>query len=150
MEEVRKYPLYLAVVDDIVSQYQYGEIVLKDWLLERLELQEPEKGTFKEIQDYQFKVLAAMELLKEKLLEDHNILLRSTKGRGYTLVHPEQQTDVVWEMLSKKLKKEVARAAKGLFHIEMESLTAQAQAHNHDLQAKLASLRAHTAKALKP
>jgi hypothetical protein len=148
MEQIKKYPAYLQAVDEILKSYTYGDIIPKVWLAKELELIEPETGTYKSMQEYQFKFLAAIEPLKEKLLTDHQMYLKSVRGEGYLIVAPEQQTDVVWGYLKKKLGKELGRAATGLQCLNVAALSEGSKRTNIDCQVKLAALRAHNVKQL--
>jgi len=143
MEALKKYPLYLEVVDEIVKKYTYGDVIPKDWLLENLELSPPESGTFEEIKKYQLNVLSVLEPLKETLLAEHDMLLNNIRGQGYLIVVPEQQSEVVWDKMKTNFGKEFRRAVKGLVNIDINQLSDTAKMYNHDCQAKLAALRAH-------
>ena len=143
MEALKKYPLYLGVVDEVVKKYTYGDVVPKDWLLKKLELSPPERGTFDEIKKYQLRVLSALEPLKETLLTEYNMLLNNIRGQGYLIVAPEQQSEVVWDKMKTNFGKEFRRAVKGLVNIDLGKLSDTARKYNYDCQAKLATLRAH-------
>ena len=148
VENIKKYPAYLHAIDEILKQFTYGDVIPKAWLSQEMEMPEPVSGTFSAMKAYQFKMMAALEPLKEILLSEHKMLLYSVRGEGYLIVAPEQQTDVVWDKMRRVIHKELTRAVQGLFHLDVARLSDPARKHNADYQAKLASLRAHNSKQL--
>lgn len=142
MSEVKIFPAWKQAVQDFLAQFQYGDIVSHDWLVERFGLPRPdERMSVAAFQARQFEWLAAIEGFKATLLHEHQVLLQSVRGEGYRWVPPAEQTNTATKEFAKEAGRVFRIAGSRLRNIRVGELTDAQRRENIDAQAKLSHLR---------
>ena len=132
------YPEWREAADQVVIQFKYGEIIPLDWLREQFQLSEPK--TIDEFRDQQFAMLQNMDDLRQELLVEHRLMLKSIRGVGYLVVPPSDQVSVAWGDSFRRLRKEIRSLASNIRHIRHEELTDEKRKEHADASAKLSGV----------
>jgi hypothetical protein len=143
------HPLWKQVTQDILQGYQYGDFVEHEWLFEQLKIERPKVGTQEQFQKVQFQFLNDVESIKEELLTEHQIYLDNSRGKGYRVVNPNDQSDVAWGKLRKGFRKLFMAAEKALVNVNHNMLSDDARRSNSNKLANLSSLRLLTKRGLR-
>jgi hypothetical protein len=116
-----------------------GEVITKDRLVALFGLRQPE--TAEQQERFQLDFMQQFAELREELLEEHRIALRTMYGeRSYEVVPPAQQTDLALGDGMRDLKRSVRKMTRTLAFIRHEELTDEQRRANADAQAKAAML----------
>lgn len=116
-----------------------GAIVTKDRLVDLFGLRRPE--TAEQQERFQLDFMQQFSELREELLEEHRIALRTMHGeRSYEVVPPSQQTDLALVDGMRDLKRSMRKMTRTLVFIRQEELTDEQRRANADAQAKAAML----------
>jgi hypothetical protein len=151
-QEPSLFPQWRRAVKDFLAEFTYGALVPHDWLEMHFgmpDLADRQRMTAKDFAKRQFAWLSNIEAFKAELLREHQVCLQAVRGEGYRWVHPHEQTRVAREAFEKDARKVFATAAQRLRNVRLHELTDDQQRENIDAQAKLASLRGMTRKALR-
>lgn len=149
MNEITLYPEWKQAVHDAVEEFDYGDTISHEWLHAHFDIKMLERGTAMEFREVQFKFLAYTEAFKAALLENHKMLLKSSRGIGYLVVLPEDQTGIAIKACRQRIMKELSRANGALVNIQLEMLSAEARRENSNRLAQLAAIRTFNRKELK-
>ena len=137
---MEKYPEWKQAVDDFLSEFNYGDVVTHEWLTTAFDLPVKNGMTYDEYKERDLRLLNAMNNFRETLLKDHKRYLVSVPGKGYLVVMPDQQTEVVWEAGQKRIFKALKKTKDGLVNINKALLSADEYKKNMVKRSKLAAL----------
>lgn len=135
------HPAWRQTVEDISTQFTYGDVITHDWLYEHLHIKKPNVATEEQWKKIQFRLLNDVESIKEELLIEHQFYLDSLRGQGYRVVDPNDQTDVAWNKLRKGFRKLFSAAEKALSNVNYDLLTDDSRKSNNNKLACLSSIR---------
>jgi len=145
-EKVTLFPQWQQAVEDAAGEFQYGDVITKEWLVEHFGLEQPKRGTAWEFQKFQFELLEAMEGFKERLLVEHKMALENVRGRGYRVLQPSEQTGYSLRQFKIAVAREVRKAADILQNVNASLLTQDEQRENIEARGKLAAIHSFTRK----
>jgi hypothetical protein len=116
-----------------------GAIVTKAELIALFGLRAPQ--TAEEQERFQLDFMQQFTELRDELLEEHRIALRTLHGeRAYEVIPPQMQTDHAVAEGMRDLKRSVRKMTRTLAFIRHEELTDEQRKQNADAQAKAAML----------
>lgn len=151
-QDLALFPAWRQAVQSFLAEFSYGQLVTHEWLEQHFGMPtvaERQRMTARDFSKRQFEWLGNVEAFKSELLHKHQVCLQAVRGEGYRWVHPAEQTKVATQTFERDARKVFSLAASRLRHIRAGELTDDQQRENLDAQAKLASLRGMTRKALK-
>ena len=146
---IKKYPVYLSVVEEIIQAFNYGDIISNSWLIEKSELNVPDMMTRDQHQTLQFQYMAFIEGVKIELLENHLMALESVRGTGYRIVMPSDQSTLAMTNLKNSLHKELSKCVKTISFINENLLTDESLKLRDSHRGKIAALAAFSKNTLK-
>jgi hypothetical protein len=116
-----------------------GDVIEKSELVDLFGLKTP--ITAADQQKYQLDFMAQYIPLRDELLEEHRIALRTLRGdSAYQVLPPAQQTDYAMQEGMRDLSRTMRRMAKTVAYVRHEELTDDQRKANADAQAKVAML----------
>ena len=116
-----------------------GDTIDKSELVKLFGLAEP--VTAADQQKFQLDYMAQMIPLRDELLEEHRIALRTMHGESaYEVLPPQQQTDYAMKEGQRELARAIRRMAKTVAYVRHEELTDEQRRANADAQARIAML----------
>jgi hypothetical protein len=116
-----------------------GDVIEKADLQQLFSLRDP--VTAAEQERFQLDFMRQFTELREELLEEHRIALRTLHGeRAYQVVPPADQTDLAMSEGLKEMRRAARRMARTLAFVRHEELTDEERRRNADAQAKAAML----------
>lgn len=134
-------PWRVAVNAFIKEGFQPGEPITHAWFHEQLGLTMSGPGTpLKEAQATQFAYLAGMDKIRDALLSEYQIALRSVRGVGYEVVPPYEQTQWAEDAASAEMKKILGTARDRLTNVNAAKLTADQRLENANALARLSMM----------
>ena len=124
MEDLKPYPPYKNAIKNIlegVKRNGYGILyehqTLKDWM----DIKDP--TTIEEYKKTEFDYLSSLDKLKGELLCDHNIFLTSDIGKGYRVLHPDEQVGNGVDKHVRKAQRQLVQAARVLTYVNDQLLS---------------------------
>lgn len=145
--EVLQYPNYSqlwksALKDPRIAGLSYGDTISHQELRELIGLPDPAYlDNFTDIQTAQLAYVYSMDHIKKALLEDECKDLQSTRGVGYTVVHPGEQTKLAVDECEDKLKKLLRKTVKRVSFVDHTQLTDEQRKENTDALARMSFFR---------
>lgn len=131
-------------------RYGYDAIVPHAEFYGMLNLEIPgPKTPYEQVQKTELLYLSNMDALRDALLRDDQIVLRSEFGVGYRVVHPRDQARLAFEDAARQRKKANRKMLDQITHTNMGALTADERRAHADTQAKaamIAMMERHTRK----
>lgn len=140
MEALPVDPIWAEAARVASETFGYGDLIPHDWLLDQLQLREPKVGSAATYRRYALDVLTRVEQFKKTMLEDYQRYLVNSRGEGYRIVHPTQQTSAAMGKLQRDLRKSVEKAVSALTHIDAQMLQLENFKENAEARAKVAWL----------
>lgn len=142
------HPAYKQAIVDATMEFKYGDLIQWEWIWEKLDLQPLAQASSHQHKQHQLKLVQAVERFKQGMLEDHHMYLKSVWGEGYRIVYPEDQTEVVWKRLKRKIRNALRKAEDGLYHVNRGLMSNDKQRLNDEKLAKLGMLHVMNRKEL--
>lgn len=116
-----------------------GQIITKADLSDLFGLRKPE--TAAEQERYQLDFMTQFLSLRDELLEEHRLALRTMYGESsYQVVPPSEQTDLAMSEGLREMKRAARKMVRTLAFVRHEMLTDEQRRRNADAQAKAAML----------
>ena len=116
-----------------------GRVITKVELVELFGLQKP--VTAEQQERFQLEFMQQFADLRDELLEEHRVALRTMFGESsYEVVPPAHQTDLAMHEGMRDLKRSVRKMTRTLAFVRHEELTDEQRKANADAQAKAAML----------
>jgi hypothetical protein len=145
-DEITILPLSAGAAKWVAENYDYGDIVAKQALWEKLEvptpsLEDQKRMTFDEMGEISIKRMSLVEDTRSRLLKDYLIMLYTVRCVGYKLILPEEQAEVVLETMDKKISKHLRRAKRGLNCTRVELLNQQEQQSHEIARQRVSALK---------
>ena len=125
MSETKKHPAWKNAVEKIVERFEaegYGVIFSPDELLDWFDMKIPENGTFEAFNAFAFEKLSQMENTKTELLLEYNLALENIRGKGYMLVHPNDQVTKTAGKYMQMARRKLNQAVLRLMHVDAAQL----------------------------
>jgi len=110
-------------------------------LLKMLELEKPASGSYEEINKFQLEKLVAIESLKDVLLEECHMCLSNVHGKGYTILHPNDQVIKEPANRLKKMRTQLNKAVAVLINVNQEMLNMESQNSRNYTLGRLAFIK---------
>lgn len=138
--EVRLSPAWKHALGVLLERgLQDGQIITRDELSNLFGLKKPE--TAQEQERYQLAFMRQFQSLRDELLEEHRLALRTMYGEAsYQVVPPNEQTDLAMTEGLREMKLAARKMARTLAFVRHEELTDEERRKNADAQAKAAML----------
>jgi hypothetical protein len=138
--ELRLSPPWKHALATLVDEgLTYGQVITKDRLVDLFGLLRP--VTAEDQERFQMDFLQQFTELREELLEEHRLRLRTMYGESsYEVVHPGEQTSLAMDEGQRDLKRAIRRMSRTLAFVRHEELTDEQRRKNSDAQAKAAML----------
>lgn len=147
-DPIKLYPPFRQAEADLLKAgATHGSLISDEWLHEAFGIKEPR--TIAEAEKNKLVFLRQFTCLSESLLQNHKMMLRRTRGVGYTVVLPEHQTKVAMADRTREVKAALARLAMEISHVDTVALTDSQRQENTNAIAKLGVLRGMVRKQLK-
>lgn len=116
-----------------------GRVIAKDELVALFGLRKP--TTAAEQERFQLDFMQQFGELRDELLEEHRIALRTMFGESsYEVIPPAHQTDLAVQEGMRDLKRSMRKMTRTLVFVRHEELTDDQRRSNADAQAKAAML----------
>jgi len=131
-------PWRQALVDVVAAGIKPGDVLRKDWLLERFGINEPR--TVAEAQQHHLQWLQAFSNFRDELLQKHRVMLRNVTGVGYEVIAPENQTKRALQDRGREVGLALQRMTAELTCIDADALTDEQRRENSDALAKVGAL----------
>ena len=129
MIETRIHPIWKEAAEKIVERVEstgYGFLITWEELNEILELRERKVGmTPREMDTIEFDKLDKVVSLSQTLLEDHQILIKNDRNKGYWVLDPDTQVTEGWEKEIGKAKRHLHQSLKILNNVDFEKLSSK-------------------------
>ena len=125
--------------DDI---FDYGDLVSKQWLLDRFGISLPQIATQKMFDDLSFMFLEHMEEFRNIMLVDYKKHLFNVRGQGYMICQPNQQVDLAMVKFKKSINTEINVALRVLNNINETLLDSAQIGHRDTSHGKIAAVQA--------
>lgn len=122
----------------------YGEILqrsLLDSWFEACGLAYPMHGSAAEFKRVELKRLSAFSAFSDRLLKDRQMWLRSDRAGNYSIVEPQQQTNLAVTDAVRKMKGALGKAERQLQNVKREALTIEERARNAAALAKIGAVK---------
>jgi hypothetical protein len=114
-----------------------GQIIEKAELVDLFGLRQPQ--TAAEQERFQLDFMRQFLELRDELLEEHRLALRTMHGEGsYQVVPPNEQTDHAMTEGLREMRRAARKMARTLAFVRHEQLTDEERRKNADAQAKAA------------
>lgn len=148
--EIRLSPAWKHALAVLIEEgLSYGQMITKERLVELFGLCKP--VTAEDQERFQMEFLSQFTELREELLEEHRLRLRTLHGeRAYEVVRPGEQTDLAVSEGQREMKRAIRRMSRTLAFVRHEELTDAERRKNADAQAKTAMLAGMVRKPLLP
>lgn len=149
---VALFPAWKQAVRDFLAEFTYGQLVPLEWLEGHFGMpshQAAQRMTAAQYRERQFEWLANVEAFKTELLEDHQIMLQSVRGKGYRWVPPQEQTKAASAEFERDVRKAFKATGQRLRHVRLGELTDDQRRENSDTIAKISQLRGTVRKQLR-
>lgn len=116
-----------------------GTVIRKEELTELFGLRRP--VTAQDQERFQLEFMQHFNELRDELLEEHRIALRTMFGEGaYEVVPPGDQTELAMKDGMRDLRRSMRKMTRTLAFVRHEELTDEQRRQNADAQAKAAML----------
>lgn len=138
--ELRLSPPWKHALQVLIEQgLKNGDVIRKEALVELLGLRAP--ITAEDQVRFQLDFMQQFTDLREELLEEHRIALRTMYGESsYEVVPPSAQTELAVSDGMKEIRRSIRKTARMLAFVRHEELTDEQRKQNADAQAKTAML----------
>ena len=138
-----EYPRWREVMKlFIAAGFSIGDVVTHEWFYKAFELEKPNYDTPNGVAEKtRMEYLAGFTILRQVLLQDHKLDLKSLPGEGYTIIAPGEQTGEAYGDGIKEMRRALRRMARRIVCIKLEELTDNQRRENAEAMAKLAMLR---------
>ena len=140
MEPLPVDPVWREAARVASEAFSYGDMIPHDWLLDQLQLKEPKVGSAATYRRYALDVLTRVEQFKKVMLEEHQRYLVNSRGEGYRIVHPTQQTSAAMTKLQRDLRKSIEKTVSALTNIDTQLMQLEDFKENAEARAKVAWL----------
>lgn len=140
---IKKHPAWkeaLAKVVERVNNDGYGCFISHKEILEWLDLEEP--TSVAGYKQFSLLLLSQTETLKSSLLHDHSIYLMNDRGKGYTVLTPDNQVVEGPALHMKKAMVQIRKATDAATHVDTAKLSAPGRESRTRNLSKLAFLTA--------
>ena len=124
MKELKQHPPYKNAVKNIVISVEengYGALFKHNKLKEWMEIKEPK--TIAEYKKTEFDYLSALDKLKDELLHDYHLFLANDLGKGYRVLHPDEQISNGVDKHIRKAQQQIIQATRVLTYVNDELLS---------------------------
>ncbi|MGP1609294.1 MAG: hypothetical protein ACTS5G_01210 [Burkholderiales bacterium] len=138
--EVRLSPPWRHALAVLISQgVENGKVIRKAELVELFGLRNP--VTAEDQERFQMDFLQQFSELRDELLEEHRVALRTMYGEAsYEVVPPAHQTDLAMREGMRDLRRSMRKMTRTLAFVRHEELTDEQRKQNADAQAKAAMM----------
>lgn len=138
--EIRLSPVWKHALQVLLERgIENGKVIKKDDLAELFGLRKP--VTAQDQERFQLEFFQQFSELRDELLEEHRVALRTMYGeRAYEVVPPGEQTDLAVADGMRDLKRAMRKMTRTLAFVRHEELTDEQRRANADAQAKAAML----------
>ena len=125
----------------MIDGFGYGDEIPHSYLYAALGLKMPEPDTkFKDFNKVSFLYMEAVEKIKEYLLIEKRMALKSIRGRGFLIVEPKDQTSFALEEVDREMKRALSKGAKRVAYTNTDNLSFEEKLANTNARAKIAGL----------
>lgn len=143
MDNITIYPEYRQVAIDIQERVKaegYGFLMSMEELHDALSIEQPKEGTYATFREYAFKWLAAIEGLKEELIEN-NICLANERGQGYRVLVPNEQIEKIPKKHMEQARNQIRKAIRTLINVDENLLSEQLMKYRVDELSRMSALK---------
>jgi hypothetical protein len=139
-DEFRLSPAWKQALRELIDGgLKNGDVVTRERLVELFGLRPPVTAADQE--RFQLEFMQQFQALRDELLEEHRVALRTMYGeRAYEVVPPGQQTDLAMQEGMRDLRRSMRKMSRTLAFVRHEELTDDQRKQNADAQAKAAML----------
>jgi len=144
MADTELYPDYLAVAKIIIEgDHSPGTIYTHEWLRSQLRIRTPKPDELITSADHQrleLRYCSQMDGLRNALLTEHHIDIKSVPGKGYEVLSPVDQITHGRDKLESSVRKGMKSSAALLVNVDRSKLDAGAAAMQLNSLAKIGAL----------
>ena len=143
--ETKKHPAWKNAMEMILNRFDeegYGIMFSSQNLLDMLDMEKPNYGSFDEFQNFQLERLNQIESLKSALLEDSNLCLENSRGNGYMIMHPNDQVSKTSDKYYRQSRKKINRMISVLTCVDSSSLSQDGQQKQINMLGRAAFIKA--------
>ena len=130
------------ICEQIATEYSDGQIISHEWLKDMLGIEDKDIADFESTEEYnkerdktQFQYMSLFEKLRDTMLEDYKMYLRNSRGEGYVIVKPDEQTTIAYRTMVKDVSGSI-KDAKAIMS-NVRDVQAEQKAKDDDLRAKV-------------
>ncbi len=141
--KVEPYPKWKVLAKKIEEDgLTYGDRIDHDWINEALGLDYSNPGlTYRKGQKLDLERLSHVEDLKNYLLIEKKMALKSLHSVGYLIVTPEEQAEWAQDVLDDQMNKALNKAAVRLNYTDVSKLSDDQKKERVDAMARAAGLK---------
>jgi hypothetical protein len=133
-------PIWRQAAKDAVSQFQYGEVIPREWIISHLDIKMTDaRLSISEHQALAFDMLTKVDAFRDELLTKYQRYLVNIRGVGYKIIEPPHQTAAAMTKLQKELRRSISQAMNALVNINDKALSLEDARENVEAKAKLAA-----------
>ena len=132
-------PIERAMQAFSLAGYGYGDTIRTEWFAGQFDLAKP--VTAADLDRYRMLYAQYLGRLKQRLLIEKHIALRTKPGVGQEIVRPAEQTAWAMEDARSVITSEIEKARDRVSNINLEQLSEGEKAENRDAIAKLSFFR---------
>lgn len=131
-------PIWRQAAQEAISEFKYGDIIPREWLIDNLRITEPQhKITVAEYQRMSFDMLTKIDGFKDEMLTRHQRYLINIRGIGYKIIEPPHQTNAAMTKMQNDLRKTISSALKAVINIDEAALSLEDARANAEARAKI-------------
>lgn len=146
MKKESKKDIWEPIILEIAETFLDGSVIPHEWFRKRFGVSSDEEmeglsasEMKKAWQSQQFQMLNYMEVLKERLLTERGICLRTINGEGYMIVLPEEQVRYGYNKAVGDIKKTLNKSQSIMWNVR--GVSAKQQAEDNDIRARFSIMK---------
>lgn len=120
------------------DRFKDGDLLTRDWITHALDI--PPARTLEDAERIQWMTLSRVEALKEYLLTNRKIALRTVRGQGYQVVPPSEQAEMASREAMGLVQKGLQKGLKIMENTRMGALTDTERRRHTDAELRLSGL----------
>ncbi len=134
--------MWESLCEEIAENFSDGQLITHSWLKGKFGIEEIDISGFDTSDEYnkerdkmQFMYMGMVETLRITMLNEHKMYMKNSRGEGYTIVSPKDQTTIAYKMLLRDVNRSIKDTK--LIMGNVRDLPTEQKAKDDDLRAKV-------------
>lgn len=115
-----------------------GDIISREWISHALDI--PPARSIQDAERIQWMTLNRVEALKDYLLTERKIALRTARGQGYHVVPPQDQAEYAAREAMGMVQKGLEKGSRIMKHARIDALTEDQRRRHVDAELRISGL----------